>query len=137
MTEARARSFLDRTTALPSEVNASRTPPAYASGIIWVVQVATVQDVVTSPCQNGFHQLMNPSHHEPGNNVVSRNSWGKSGRFPIIAISSEWVPPRSKRSQERVPEQDFFGNIGQVSEHVGCIASHAGGVIEFSGQIAP
>ena len=74
MTEARARSFLDRTTALPSEVNASRTPPAYASGIIWVVQVATAQDVVTSPCQNGFHQLMNPSHHEPGNNVVSRNS---------------------------------------------------------------
>ena len=76
---------------------------------------------------------MNPSHHEPGNNVVSRNRLGRSGRFPIIVISLERVPPCSKRSQERVPEQDFFGNIGHVSEHVGCIASHAGGVIESSG----
>ncbi len=73
---------------------------------------------------------MNPSHHEPGNNVVSRNRLGRSGRFPIVAISSERVPPRSKRSQERVPEQDFLGNVSQVSEHVGCIARPAGGVIE-------
>lgn len=90
-------------------------------------------DVGMSPRQNGFHQLMKPSHHEPGNNVVSRNRLGRSGRFPIIVISSERVPPRSKRPQELVPEQDFFGDIGQVSEHVRCIASPAGGVIDPPG----
>lgn len=78
---------------------------------------------------------MKPSHHEPGNNVVSRNRLGRSGRFPIIVISSERVPPRSKRAQERVPEQDFFGNVSHVSEHVGCIAHRAGGVIEAPGHV--
>ena len=117
---------------LPSAVNASRTlPPARleVSGL----PKSRLCGVGMPPRQNGFHQLMKPSHHEPGNNVVSRNRLGRSGRFPIIVISSERVPPRSKRPQERIPEQDFFGNVSHVSEHVGCIAHRAGGVIESPG----
>ena len=41
---------------------------------------------------------------------------------------SERIPPRSKRSQERVPEQGFLGNISQVSDHA-CLSHVARAVL--------